>query len=85
MARVRYAHTRIEGGLADSVHLNALVAGDEGAVRSRALDGAPRLVARLDPGTGARPGSRISLCVDPARVYVFDPVSGRSLVGAGRP
>jgi multiple sugar transport system ATP-binding protein len=79
-----YAHTRTQGGLADSVHIDALVSGGAGAARSRALDGAPRLVARLAPETRARPGSRVSLRVNPDRIYVFEAASGRSLAGAVR-
>jgi multiple sugar transport system ATP-binding protein len=79
-----YAHTRTQGGgLADSVHIDALVSGEANAARSRALDGAPRLVARLAPETRARPGGRISLGVNPDRIYVFEAASGRSLAGAG--
>jgi len=77
-----YVHARIEGGLADSEHLEHLVDGDGGAIRSRASDGAPRLVARLDPATGARPGGRVALHADPDRIYVFEAASGRSLAGA---
>jgi multiple sugar transport system ATP-binding protein len=73
-----YAHTRIQGALADSVHIDA----EAGAARSRALDGAPRLVARLAPETRARPGDRVSLRVDPDRIYLFDAANGRALAGA---
>jgi multiple sugar transport system ATP-binding protein len=79
-----YAHTRTQGGLADSVHVDTLVSGEAGAARSRALDGAPRLVARLAPKTRARPGNRVSLRVNPDRIYIFEAASGRSLAGAGR-
>jgi multiple sugar transport system ATP-binding protein len=77
-----YVHARVQGGLGDPEHLEALVDGNEGAVPSRASDGAPRLVARLDPMTGARPGGRITLRVDPDQIYAFDAASGRSLAGA---
>jgi multiple sugar transport system ATP-binding protein len=77
-----YAHTRIQGGLADSKHLEDLVSDDVGAARSRARDGAPRLVARLAPATGARPGSRITLRVDPDHIYIFDAASGLAMAGA---
>jgi len=77
-----YVHARVQGGLADSEHLEALVDGDGGAVRSRARDGAPRLVARLDPATGARSGGRLTLRADPDQIYLFDAASGRSLAGA---
>jgi multiple sugar transport system ATP-binding protein len=36
--------------------------------------------ARLDPGTPARVGERISLSVDPARFHFFDPSTGESLL-----
>jgi energy-coupling factor transporter ATP-binding protein EcfA2 len=52
-------------------------------VRPAAADGAaPRIVARLDPETGARPGLRMSLGADAAQVYLFDADSGRALAGA---
>jgi multiple sugar transport system ATP-binding protein len=77
-----YVHARVQGGLADSDHLEAMVDGDGGAVRSRARDGAARLVARLDPATGARAGDRLTLRADPDQIYLFDAASGRSLAGA---
>jgi len=36
--------------------------------------------ARVDPRTGARVGSRITLAVDPARLYYFSPETGESLL-----
>ena len=77
-----YVHARVQGGLADSDHLEALVDGDGGAVRSRARDGAARLVARLDPATGARAGGRLTLRAATDQIYLFDAASGRSLAGA---
>jgi multiple sugar transport system ATP-binding protein len=77
-----YVHARIQGGLADSEHLERLVDGDGGAVRSRASDGAARLVARLDPVTGARAGDRVTLHADLDRIYAFEAATGRSLAGA---
>ena len=35
--------------------------------------------ARVDPGTGARPGAPLQLALDPARLHYFDPVSGLRL------
>jgi multiple sugar transport system ATP-binding protein len=79
-----YAHARIEGGIGDDPHLDALVADSEGAAPSRAHDGAARLVARLDPATRTRPGSRVTLGVDADRIYLFDAASGDALAGAHR-
>jgi multiple sugar transport system ATP-binding protein len=76
-----YVHARVEGGLADSKHLEDLVS-DEDTAPSRAADGTPRLVARLAPSTGARAGARITLRTDTKHVYVFDAASGRALSGA---
>jgi multiple sugar transport system ATP-binding protein len=78
-----YAHARIQGGLADSELLETLVSEDAGAARSRARDGELRLVARLDPELGARPGGRITLRVDSDHIYAFDAATGRSLAGVG--
>src|SRR3954470_15315294 len=72
-----YAHARIQGGLADSELLESLESDDAGAARSRARDGELRLVARLAPAMGARPGGRITLRVDSERIYVFDAATGR--------
>jgi multiple sugar transport system ATP-binding protein len=33
-------------------------------------------VARLDPRSGVRPGSRVTFLVDPGRFYFFDPATG---------
>jgi hypothetical protein len=72
----------VDGGLADSEHLEDLVS-DDASARSRAHDGAPRLVARLAPATGARAGSRITLGVESDSIYAFDASSGRLLAGVG--
>jgi multiple sugar transport system ATP-binding protein len=37
--------------------------------------------ARVDPRTAAKVGSRITLAVDPARLYYFSPQTGESLLG----
>jgi multiple sugar transport system ATP-binding protein len=37
--------------------------------------------ARVDPRTSAKVGSRITLAVDPARLYYFSPQTGESLLG----
>jgi multiple sugar transport system ATP-binding protein len=39
------------------------------------------MTARVDPRTSARVGSRLTLAVDPQRLYFFSPESGESLVG----
>jgi multiple sugar transport system ATP-binding protein len=36
-------------------------------------------VARLDPRAGVRPGARVTLRVDPARLYFFDPATGQAI------
>jgi multiple sugar transport system ATP-binding protein len=38
--------------------------------------------ARVDPRTTAQVGGRITLAVDPARLYFFSPESGESLLGS---
>jgi multiple sugar transport system ATP-binding protein len=35
-------------------------------------------VARLDPRAAVRPGARVTLRVDPARLYFFDPATGQA-------
>jgi multiple sugar transport system ATP-binding protein len=79
-----YTHARIDGGFGDHAHLEALVADSEHAAHSRRPDGAARLVARLDPATRTRPGSRVTLGVDADRIYLFDAPTGDALAGARR-
>ena len=77
-----YAHARIEGGSVEDERIEALVGDAEGAAPSRGRDGAPRLVARLDPVTRTRAGARLTLGVDPDRVNLFDAARGDALAGA---
>jgi multiple sugar transport system ATP-binding protein len=35
-------------------------------------------VARLDPRAAVRPGARVTLRLDPARLYFFDPLTGQA-------
>jgi multiple sugar transport system ATP-binding protein len=77
-----YAHARIEGGLADSARLDELVPEDAETGPSRSREGELRIVARLDPATGARPGTRLTLRAAADRVYLFDAHSGQALAGA---
>jgi hypothetical protein len=44
------------------------------------LDGRAVFNARLDNRTHARAGDTMTLAIDPERVYLFDPTSGRSLL-----
>ena len=46
-----------------------------------ALDGS-LFTARIDAGTGARPGAPLQLALDPARIHYFDPESGLRLDAA---
>jgi len=77
-----YVHARIEGASVDDERIEALVGDAEGVAPSRAADGAARLVARLDPVTRTRAGARLTLGVDPDRVYLFDAATGAALAGA---
>ncbi|MBV9446184.1 MAG: sn-glycerol-3-phosphate ABC transporter ATP-binding protein UgpC [Streptosporangiaceae bacterium] len=40
---------------------------------------APNGVARLDPGSGVKPGDRVTFAVDPARLHFFDPDTGNAI------
>jgi multiple sugar transport system ATP-binding protein len=62
-----YAYFRVDG-------LDVVEIGE----RSVELAGA--LSARLDPRTSAEPGQRIGLTVNLARIHLFDPESGRSVL-----
>jgi ABC-type sugar transport system ATPase subunit len=42
-------------------------------------------VARLDPRSGVRPGRRVTLRVDPGRLYFFDPDTGEATGWPGDP
>jgi multiple sugar transport system ATP-binding protein len=77
-----YAHARIDGELAGTERLDAVATEAAGTAPSRARDGARRIVARLDRATGARPGVRMTLGVESARVYLFDAATGSALAGA---
>jgi multiple sugar transport system ATP-binding protein len=76
-----FAHARVEGGSGDDARIAALVGDVEGAAPSRTPEGEARLVARLEPVTRTRAGARLTLGVDPERVYLFDAASGDALVG----
>jgi multiple sugar transport system ATP-binding protein len=76
-----YAHARTDGP-GHSASLDELAGEAAGAARSRARDGASRIVARLDPASGARAGSRMMLGVESARVYLFDAATGTTLAGS---
>jgi multiple sugar transport system ATP-binding protein len=41
--------------------------------------------ARVDLRSGARPGQRLRLCVDPAQLHFFDPVTGANVTGVAAP
>jgi multiple sugar transport system ATP-binding protein len=76
-----YVHARVEGGIADSTLLEHLVPEEVEARPSRSPEGELRIVARLEPATGARPGTRLTLRADPDRVYLFDATTGEALTG----
>jgi hypothetical protein len=49
------------------------------AAEADALPGAAHNgVARLDPRAAVRPGARVTLRLDPARLYFFDPATGQA-------
>ena len=77
-----YAHAHVEGGLMDTARLDDLRPDDAGTPPSRTRAGELRIVARLDPATGARAGTRLTLSVAPDRVYLFDASSGQALTRA---
>jgi multiple sugar transport system ATP-binding protein len=41
--------------------------------------------ARVDPGTSARPGAKLTLAVDSSRLHYFDPATGLRLVASPEP
>jgi multiple sugar transport system ATP-binding protein len=45
--------------------------------------GVAMFAARVDPRTKARVGERLTLAVDPSRLYFFSPETGESVLGAG--
>jgi multiple sugar transport system ATP-binding protein len=59
----------------------AAVVADDSAEASILLGGAPNGAARLDPRVAVQPGGRITFVVDPARLYFFDPDTGRAITG----
>jgi multiple sugar transport system ATP-binding protein len=50
-------------------------------IGERSVELAGALSARLDPRTKAEPGQRVDLTVNLARVHLFDPESGNSILG----
>jgi len=49
-------------------------------IGERSVELAGALSARLDPRTSAEPGQRVGLTVNLARIHLFDPESGRSVL-----
>jgi len=54
---------------------------DDAAEASILLGSAPNGAARLDPRVAVEPGGRITFALDPARLYFFDPDTGRAITG----
>jgi multiple sugar transport system ATP-binding protein len=79
-----YVHTRVDGARDDDSTLDRILADDGDTTRSRARDGTSRVVARLDPASGATTGRHMTLGIDPERLYVFDAATGDALAGARR-
>jgi multiple sugar transport system ATP-binding protein len=52
---------------------------DESAETGILAASAPNGMARLDPRTGVRAGGRVTFAVDLARLYFFDPDTGRAI------
>jgi len=57
----------------------AAAAAGESAQEGILTGSAPNGVARLDPGSGVQPGGRVTFAVNPARLYFFDPDTGRAI------
>jgi multiple sugar transport system ATP-binding protein len=49
-------------------------------IGERSVELAGALSARLDPSTSAEPGQRLGLTVNLARIHLFDPATGRTLL-----
>jgi len=67
---------------AEQVVIEDAIADDPEATTSILAEESERtlLVARVDARTKARPGARLRLAVDPARMYFFSPTTGESLL-----
>jgi multiple sugar transport system ATP-binding protein len=62
------------------------IAGIEAAeIGERAVELAGALIARLGPRTPAEPGKHVPLSIDTEALHLFDPGTGRSLLGAEGP
>jgi multiple sugar transport system ATP-binding protein len=79
-----YVHARVDGAPANDGALERILADDGDTARSRARDGTSRIVARLDPASGAAAGRHMTLGIDPESLYVFDAATGDALLGAKR-
>jgi multiple sugar transport system ATP-binding protein len=73
-----YTYLTLEGGRADAAELDEL-ARDAGIDMGSETE----LVARLEAGTQAREGERLTLGFDPDAVTVFDPRSGDTVYAGG--
>jgi multiple sugar transport system ATP-binding protein len=79
-----YVHARVDGAHQDNGALDRLLTDDADTARSRARDGTSRVVARLDPASGATAGRHMTLGIATEHLYVFDAATGDALAGAER-
>jgi len=77
-----YAYFVVESERVSSSELEEL-AQDSGAADLGAAHGGSQLVARLDAESQVRQGQPAELWFDTAHLHVFDPESGKSLLGGG--
>ena len=59
----------------------ATVSTADGQPAARLVGSAPNGMARLDPREGVQASGRVTFAVDPARLYFFDPDTGRAITG----
>jgi multiple sugar transport system ATP-binding protein len=70
------AHFRVDGLAVEHLGVDA---GDDS---EEAVELTDTLIARLDPNAAVKQGDRVTIAIDQQRIQLFDPRSGRSLLGA---
>ncbi len=79
------AHVEVEGRPAVTEDVRELAAdtGEEATVAGMAGRTTTTFVSRLTPRTSAKVGDRLELRLDPGKLHVFDPLTGKALGGGG--
>ena len=75
----QHVHFQLDATPAVQAAGGAAALADESAEAGILVASAPNGMARIDPRAGVRSGGRVTFAVDPARLYFFDPDTGRAI------